>query len=127
MDLVIRDAVVADADALARVIVRSMNHAFAGIVPEQCLAFTEGDSAGNWRRTLTRGLKAGEFLCVVEAGTRGVIGYVLGGGRGADASCQGVLKQLHVMPEEQRRGVGRTLVRYAAGRLSERGIHSMEV
>jgi ribosomal protein S18 acetylase RimI-like enzyme len=127
MDLIIREAVAADADALAHAIITATNHAFRGVVPEKCLAFTETESAANWRRTFKDGLRAGEFLCVAEERPGQVIGYVLGGPSRNDPVHRGELIALMVLPSEQRRGIGRQLVSYVARRLAARGIFQMRV
>lgn len=65
MDIIIREAVPDDADGLAHVIITSTQTAFVGLVPEICLnGLTEEESAANWKRTLTQGLDADEFLVV---------------------------------------------------------------
>jgi ribosomal protein S18 acetylase RimI-like enzyme len=122
----IREVRPSDAAALAHVLVTANKAAFAGIVPEQCLLFTEEQSAANWSRTLTAGLKSGEFIIVAENGGA-VIGYAMGRPALDDLVYRGELKQIHLLPGEQRRGLGRKLVREVARRLAEQGIQSMRV
>jgi hypothetical protein len=52
-DLILRDVQVGDAEALAHILVTVGESAFRGRVPDQCLTFTEAESATNWKRTLT--------------------------------------------------------------------------
>jgi ribosomal protein S18 acetylase RimI-like enzyme len=127
MEPLIREAVLGDADGLAHAIITATNHAFRGIVPERCLAFTEKESSENWRRTLNDGFRVGEFLCVAEERPGSVIGYVLGGPSRRDPVRLGEMKQLMVLPAKQRRGLGRLLVAYVARRLAARGIHRIRV
>jgi hypothetical protein len=62
----VRDVVTDDADALGNILVNANELAFRGCVPAQCLTFTVAESAANWRRSLTAGFRAGEFIYVVE-------------------------------------------------------------
>ena len=97
MELKIREVVVEDAPALAHVLITTHEHNYRGIVPPQCLEFTEEQSATNWKRTLAAGLSDGEFLYVVEAGPT-VIGYACGAPYAGDAACGGELRQINLLP-----------------------------
>ncbi len=129
MDVHIREVNPDDADALAHVLVCANRAAYAGIVPPQCLTFTEAESAANWRRTLGAGLPQGDFIFIVEdERTKLVIAYAWGGPSADDSVYRGVLRQISVLPSHQRRGIGRLLVRRVAQRLAaEQGIRSMRV
>jgi hypothetical protein len=55
-----------DANALAHVLITANETAFRGLVPDQCLTFTEAESAANWRRFLAgEGLPDGDFAVVL--------------------------------------------------------------
>ena len=65
-NLAFRDARAGDAEALAHILVTANEAAFRGRIPDQCLAFTEAESAANWRRTLLEGLPPDDFLVIAE-------------------------------------------------------------
>src|SRR5687767_5185657 len=103
----IRHAVAGDADALAHVMISANRHAFAGLVPEQCLHWiTPQESADNWRRTINPGgMGEGECLLVAEhEPSAEVVGFALarvrrGDGGGGDA--RGELQVIAVSPAFQ--------------------------
>ena len=126
MKFKIRDVAAEDAEKLAHILVTTNESTFRGRVPDQCLEFPEQESAQNWRRTLTEGLPDDDFLVIAEAEPGVATGYVWGGPYG-DESYQGEIRQISVLPQFQGNGLGKRLVGYAAGRLAERGIHSLRV
>jgi ribosomal protein S18 acetylase RimI-like enzyme len=129
MELKLRDVRADDASALAHVLVTANLANYRGLVPEQCLTFTEAESAANWSRSLNAGLPPRDFMYLVEDGTHGgVIGYGWAGPTENDGTFRGELRQINLLPEYQRRGIGRFLVREIARRLrDEQGIASLRV
>ena len=126
MTVTLRDVAPGDAAALAHVLVTANEHAYRGVVPDQCLNFTEAESAANWKRPLTDGLAAGEFMLIAETAGPAVVAYAWGSAHAMDARFDGQLKQLNVLPEHQGRGLGRLLVGHVATRLArEHGARSM--
>ncbi len=123
----VRDVAVGDAAALARILIAANDSAFRGLVPPHCLSFTEAESAANWRKTLTAGLPPGDFMLVAESPHGVPVGYAWGGPCMDDPVYGGELRQLNVWPADQRRGIGRLLVRRVADRLVAQGIASMRV
>ena len=126
-DLFLRDVRVDDAEALAHILITANDTAFRDRVPDRCLAFTEAESAANWRRTLAAGLSPGDCLVVAERAGGTPIGYAWGGLRDDDPAYRGELRQIALLPSEQGKGIGRRLVGHVAGRLAEQGIHSLRV
>lgn len=124
--LFVRDVQVNDAEALAHILITAIDAAFRNRVPEQCLAFTEEESAANWRRSMTKGLPPDDFLVVIEPSGGGPIGYAWGGPHD-DPDYRGELRQIAVLPSEQSKGIGRLLVGCVASRLAAQGICSMRV
>jgi GNAT superfamily N-acetyltransferase len=125
-DLILRNVQVGDAEALAHVLVTAGEAAFRDRVPDHCLAFTEQESAANWRRSLTEGLPPGDFLVVAEPPDGGPIGYAWGGPHDAP-DYRGELRQIALLPSHQGKGIGRLLVGHVARRLAAQGIRSMRV
>ena len=120
----VRDVCMDDAEALAHIFITAHNATFRGRIPDQCLTLTEPQSAANWRRTLTSGIPPGDILVVAEPPGELPIGYAWAGPQ-RDSSCPGELRQLHVLPSHQRRGIGRLLVSHVAGQLATNGIHQL--
>jgi len=125
MDVHLRDVTLDDIESLAHINITANESAFRGLVPDECLIFTEAESAANWRRFLgEEGLSAGDFMVIAEAADGEAMGYVWGGEH-EDGS--GVVRQLFVLPTHHRHGLGRRLVGHVAERLAERGIYRMTV
>lgn len=127
MDITLRDVTPDDAEALAHVLITANESAFRGLVPDQCLTFTEAESAANWRRFLGgEGLpESDNFVVAVVDGE--VIGYGWGGPYADDPVYRGELRQISVLPAYQGRGVGRKLVACVAENLASQKIHTMRV
>jgi ribosomal protein S18 acetylase RimI-like enzyme len=125
-NIFLRDMHASDAEALAHVLITANEAAFRGRIPDQCLTFTEAESAANWRRTLREGLPPEDFLIVAEPPGGAPIGYAWGGPHD-DPVYRGEIRQLAVLPSAQRHGIGRAIVRQVAGRLATRGISSLRV
>jgi len=107
-------------------------HAFAGLVPEQCLRWiTPQESADNWRRTISPGgMAEGDCLLVAEhESSAEVVGFALARVRrgGGDDRAAGELQVIAVSPAFQLQGVGRRLVRAVAAHLASVGVSSMLV
>jgi ribosomal protein S18 acetylase RimI-like enzyme len=117
----------ADAGALAHILISSGEEAFRGRVPDQCLTFTEAESAANWRHTLREGMQEGEVFVVAVPPGGAPAGYAWGGPYDADPAYPGELRQIAILPALQGRGIGRCLVSHVASRLAERGIHALRV
>ena len=115
-----------DAAALAHILVTANERAFRGIVPDQCLDFTEAQSAANWNRTLTAGLPPDDFFVLIERAGEPSIGYVWAR-PSDDARYRGELKHINILPAHQRQGIGRRLVRETAVHLAARGIDALWV
>src|SRR5690348_4910997 len=79
-----------DAAVLAHILVTANERTFRGIVPDQCLDFTEAQSTANWHRTLTAGIPRGDFFVLIEAAGDQPAGYVWAG-PSDDASYRGQL------------------------------------
>ena len=122
-DILIREAVVEDAEALARVMIDAMQSAFVGLVTQELLQWP--DSVANWKKGLTEGFGDDMFLDVAETENGLVLGYVMGGASQGHPAYPGEVMQLHVLPDYQGQGIGALLMCHAAKRFAERGIHSL--
>jgi ribosomal protein S18 acetylase RimI-like enzyme len=115
-----------DAAALAHILVTANEHTFRGIVPDQCLEFTEAQSAANWHRSLTAGIPREDFFVLIERAGHQPVGYVWAR-PSDDADYRAELRHLNIVPAHQRQGIGRLLVREAVVHLAALGIHSLSV
>ncbi|MBZ0299097.1 MAG: GNAT family N-acetyltransferase [Anaerolineae bacterium] len=127
MDIRIHPVTAEDADALAHVLVTAEEHAFRGLVPDQCLTFTEAESSANWQRFLTEGVPPEDHFIVAENPQEGVVGYAWGGPNTKDAVYHAELRQIAVLTAYQGRGIGRLLVCHVARYLAKRQSHSLRV
>jgi ribosomal protein S18 acetylase RimI-like enzyme len=125
-DILLRGVTVDDAEALAHVLITAQDATFRGVVPDQCLEFTEAESTTNWRKLFSEeGVPSGdEFLVVAQTAAGEVVGYVWGGVKD-DGS--GIVRVLMILPAYHKHGIGRRLVSHVAERLAEKGIHQMSV
>jgi GNAT superfamily N-acetyltransferase len=123
---ILRDVRPSDAEALAHILITANEAAFRGRVPAQCLAFTEVESAANWRRAFADGLPLEDVFVVAEPAGKPPVGYAWGG-PAADPVYRGELRQIGVLPSAQGKGVGRLLVNHIAGRLAAASIGSLRV
>jgi len=111
----IRAAAPLDAAALARVQRESWRTTYAGILPLDVIArHASRRSEATWRRDLvaSRGVRA---TWMAERAGAGAIGFAMcGEARETIEGLEGEIYALYVVQSEQRRGVGRALVRAAA-------------
>lgn len=128
-DYHIRDATLADAPALADIVLESTIAAFHGRVPDQCLDWlTREESIANWQAWFAGDQGAGACLLVAEAAPGAqVVGCALGGPQTGEPDFAGELYLLGVLPTHQHAGLGRRLVVSVARRLAQHGIGSLGV
>lgn len=120
----IRLATPADADAVARVHVRSFRVAYAGLMPAEFLAnLDETARSLRWRAELERGFTL--LLSESEAVLCGFCG--LSAARDADLPGAGEVRVLYVLPEVWRGGHGRALLSAARERAVTEGYRELAV
>jgi ribosomal protein S18 acetylase RimI-like enzyme len=116
----IREAIVEDSDALARVQLGSWRSAYANLLPADYLAhFTHAEQAQDWRDILSADTH--DLLYVAEVAGE-VVGYALGRAEASwDGPSTSELVALHVLRPYQRMGIGRHLIGAVATELKRQG------
>jgi GNAT superfamily N-acetyltransferase len=112
--LQVRRAVMADAEAIARVHVAAWRAAYAGVVPDRYLvAMSQAGQARQWRRLLDPS-RVRDTVLVAEApldGAREIVGFGSGGpARPCGLKYAGEVYTLYVAGDWQDRGIGRALL-----------------
>lgn len=127
-DIIIREADVSDAAAIARVHVDSWRTTYTGIVPEDYLAnLSYSRREQIWYAALSAS-GSPSFVYVAEDAAGGVVGFASAGPeRSGHAVYKGELYAIYILASHQRRGIGRRLTQAVVKRLMEAGIHSMLV
>jgi ribosomal protein S18 acetylase RimI-like enzyme len=125
-----RRAVLADAGRLAKVHIRVLMVAYRGIDPQEWLDSLPqqlSEREARWRDRLTS--RPSEPVHVAEVEPAGLVGFAVGGrARGEPPiGYEGELISLYLLPEHQRRGIGRELVRRVARSLIDAGLQGMLV
>jgi GNAT superfamily N-acetyltransferase len=125
-----RPAVLADARRLAEVYVRVLMLANRGLDPTEWLDTLPQqllDREARWIDRLTH--RTEEPVHVAEVVPAGIVGYAVGGrARGEPPlGFEGELIALYLLPEHQRRGIGRELVRRVARSLLAAGYQGLLV
>jgi GNAT superfamily N-acetyltransferase len=126
--MLIRHAHVTDSEGIARVHVESWRSTYRGIVPEQHLAALSYDEgAERWRGPLADPAP-GTCRFVAEDEHGEIVGFATGGPRReGDTRYAGELYAIYLLPERQRTGTGRALIRAVAAELWRHGMRSMIV
>lgn len=125
MTVIIREAVVADAEGIARVHVASWQTTYQGIVSAGFLASMSAEGRiPKWQQILeTLGERA--FVFVAEDDGK-IIGFVNGmDERENNPQYTGEVGGIYLLKEAQRQGTGRKLIQTAARELARRGHASL--
>jgi ribosomal protein S18 acetylase RimI-like enzyme len=127
--VLIRRARPDDAPRLADVHIRSLMVAYRGIDPQEWLDSLPGqllEREARWRQRLTD--FPDDPVFVAEVPPAGVVGFVRGGAaRKPSFGYDGELVSMYLLPEHQRHGIGRELVRRVIRALVERGFQRVIV
>lgn len=116
----------ADAEALARVHVRSWREAYRGLLPDAYLArMSEADFSRRFRRALTNPA-AGE-MTLIALTRQGPVGYAQAGPSRARIPGEGEVATLYVLRQAQGRGLGRRLLAASARTLAAEGAASLAI
>ena len=114
----------ADCPAIARVHVQSWRESFSGIVPQ---VFLDKMSVEKRTRAFEQGFSAALYkMYVAETPDYGIVGFAdFGEPREKVNGYEGELYAIYLLPEFQRRGIGRRLFQLGADYLSKTGKRSM--
>jgi len=125
-EIQLREAMLRDAGAVARVSVDSWRSTYRGLLPDELLARLSYDQrADNFRRELRAPDRP--FAYVAEDRGR-VVGYAMAGReRDSDPVYTGELYALYILQHYQGRGIGRSLMSAVATRLAADERHAMLV
>jgi L-amino acid N-acyltransferase YncA len=126
--MLIREAEITDAVAIARVHVDSWRTTYVGIVPTDYLAgLSYEQRAEEWHRTLSKPIEL-ELVYVAEDPAGNVIGFAWGGPeRSGHDAYKGELFAIYLLEEYQRQGMGKQLLSWVAKRFLQQGVQSMLV
>ena len=124
----IRQALVEDAAAVAKVHVDAWQNTYPGIVPDDYLASLSYEThEENWRKGLTAP-EFGEFTHVAEDDRHEIVGFATGGPeRSGKLDYCGELHAIYLSAGHRRHGIGRRLVHSVAERLHQLKYDSMMV
>jgi GNAT superfamily N-acetyltransferase len=119
MPLTIRPGVVADAEQVAGVHVRSWQAAYRGLIDQEILdALSIADRADRWRRHISTPLPTTLGILVAARGNR-IVGWTsFGTGRDTDATADGEVYGIYADPTEWSTGVGHALLTAAEERIA---------
>ncbi len=124
--MLIRKAVTDDAAAIAKVNVDTWRSAFCGIISDAYLkALSYADRAKNFNEFICQSGDL-EFAYVAEDEVGAIVGFTMGGKEreGIDHYA-GEIYALYVSEPWQKNGIGKMLVKAAAGQLFQSGISSL--
>lgn len=124
--MVIRDAGLSDAPAIARVHVDTWLSTYRGIVPDEhldSLCYERTEHATRSRLSATDG---DTFTLVAQTDEEEIVGFATAGPvRESEAAKTGEVYAVYVLARYQGQGIGQALMRRAAERLNAAGMQSM--
>jgi GNAT superfamily N-acetyltransferase len=126
--MLIREANINDAMAIARVQVDTWRTTYAGIVPAAYLTSLSYEHQGQVWGHLVSTMSDTAGMYVVETPARVVVGFAHGGPERSDSGdYRGELYALYLLAAYQRQGLGRQLTGAVVNRLLHHGLSSMLV
>ncbi|MGK7937920.1 MAG: N-acetyltransferase family protein, partial [Xenococcaceae cyanobacterium] len=129
--MIIREAKLEDAEAIARVHVDSWRTTYQGIIPESYIAKRSYQKRKeSWKKRLSDNQEQDRqhFVYVVKNNTGQIVAFADGGlARNGDSIYQGELYAIYILEAYQRQGIGKNLVKTMAEKLSQSGLNSMLV
>lgn len=127
--MIVRQAKIDDAPAIARVNVETWRTAYRRIVPADYLANLSYDRRESiWLEIISTAAKNEHFVYVAENNSGEVVGFAAGGHeRTGKYIYQGELFSIYILEEYQGQGIGRQLVRCVAAKLADLDLNSLMV
>ena len=129
--MIIREARLEDAEAIAKVNVDTWHTTYRGIIPESYIArLSYQKRTESWTKLLSDNEEENKqyFVYVVENNLKRIIAFADAGlARNGDSSYQGELYAIYILEAYQRQGIGRKLVKTIAEKLSQLGLESILV
>ena len=124
----VREAVPADARAIARVHVDSWRTTYRGIVPDSVLSQLSYEERERMWQGILDAAEGQAFVYVAVDESGQIVGFASGGPeRSGDPDYKGELYAIYIADASHRKGVGRLLAQTVAERLARDGLHSMLV
>lgn len=116
-----------DAPAISRIKIAAWREAYAHILDREVLDGLDSEvDTSRWLERISN--FTDKEQCWVACDGAQVVGYiVMGPNRFPEAPCDGELQAIYVDPSQQRRGIGRLLLRPAVDWMIEKGFESMAV
>ena len=122
----IRDAILADASAIARIHVDSWRVTYRGLMPDDLLAGLSYEGrVRQWNAAVAAANEGHECLIVADVGEDGIVGFAHGGQCRGDWGYDGELFAIYLLETHQGRGLGKALQLAVAERLAAQGRTSM--
>ena len=127
--IIVRQAKIADAPAIAQVNIDTWRTAYRKIIPADYLAQLSYEKReSDWQEILENVKNTGIYVCVAENSSGEIVGFASGGcERMGKYVYQGELFAIYILEEYQRQGIGQQLVQTVATKLAELSLNSMLV
>ena len=126
MSVLIRKALVYDAQAIAKVHVDSWRTAYASILSSEFLASLSYEQRQKMWSSILSSPEGQSFVYVAESPDRQVVGFACAGPRReGDKVYHGEIYALYLLQNYQRQGLGRQLFRAAVAELNRREMTSL--
>ena len=127
--MLVRKATFDDISAIAKVHVDTSKVTYQGIIPDKLLANQSyAKRQSSWEKILNRADHNNSFIYVAENESKEIIGFVNGGlERENNLEYTGEVYAIYVLPNYQKKGVGRNLWQTAIEKLNRMGINSLLV
>lgn len=126
----IREAKLEDAGAIAFVHVDSWQTTYRDLLPNDYIEKRSYKKRKhNWENRLSHNTKAqtNYFIYVAENSVGEIVGFIDGGLVRGDSTYQGEIYALYILEAYQRKGIGKSLIKAIAFRLSQSGLTSIMV
>jgi L-amino acid N-acyltransferase YncA len=125
--MVIREAKISDASAIAKVHVDTRRTTYKGIIPEeQLLKRTYEDTEKRWANRIGDP-HTSEFIFVAENNEGEIVGFTSTSTNSEEDGFDSILSTLYISEDYQMQGIGQSLIRVAANKLKQQHVKSLIV